>query len=129
MADGRCDTFGKSRGKDGTTLKCRPCADRNNAQNEFYRRRRFGLEHSDYLQMKETQHGLCAICGKEPTGRFPLVVDHDHSTGKVRQLLCTDCNLALGRFCDSVDLLSSAIDYLLKHSGSIAAFKNQANAH
>lgn len=115
VAEGRCDSCNKPRGSNGTSLKCRPCADKNNRANLRTRRRRFGLEYADYLQLVKKQNGLCAICGNMPTGRFPLVVDHDHRTGKVRKLLCTDCNLALGRFQDSVEVLGKAIDYLLEH--------------
>ncbi|NGZ94966.1 MAG: hypothetical protein CV089_02325 [Nitrospira sp. WS110] len=44
--------------------------------------------------MLETQHGVCAICQKRV--QYHLFVDHDHSTGKVRGLLCGWCNAALG---------------------------------
>jgi len=47
-----------------------------------------------------------------------LYVDHCHSSGKVRGLLCHHCNTALGKFQDSVEVLSSAIDYLRKNNDS-----------
>lgn len=56
----------------------------------------------------------CAICHKKP-GRKQLVVDHDHKTGKVRSLLCSNCNLGLGQFMDSPRLLAAAIVYLEDH--------------
>lgn len=50
----------------------------------------------------------CAICGIEGN----LVVDHNHTTLKIRGMLCTNCNLGLGHFKDNKDLLQSAISYL-----------------
>lgn len=46
-----------------------------------------------------------------------MEIDHNHATGKVRSLLCSRCNGALGQFCDDVDLLKEAIKYLEKHDG------------
>lgn len=60
--------------------------------------------------MLEAQGGCCAIC-KAPKGN-KLCVDHDHRTGKVRGLLCSNCNAGLGMFKDSEDLLQSAKGYL-----------------
>ena len=60
------------------------------------------------------QDGLCAICERHPEDGV-LRVDHDHSTGKIRGLLCRHCNLALGNMSDDVSLLRKAIAYLEKH--------------
>lgn len=82
------------------------------------RKKWYGLEHEDYLQMLENQNHVCAICGKaetvkNPSGAIkPMSVDHCHTTGKVRGLLCTKCNIALGNFNDDVSILQSAINYL-----------------
>ena len=59
--------------------------------------------------MEAAQDGRCAICGAV-SGR--LFVDHCHTTGNVRGLLCVACNNALGQFRDSVSALRRAIDYL-----------------
>jgi hypothetical protein len=66
------------------------------------------------------QDGKCAICGlAETVGKLPqglvtpLTVDHDHKTDKVRGLLCNKCNVGLGCFCDSVDILFRAVGYLV----------------
>jgi hypothetical protein len=87
--------------------------------------KKYGLTLIDYEQMLLSQSALCAICHKEETcqinGRtLPLAIDHNHSTGAVRGLLCSKCNKALGGFNDSVELLLAAIDYLHKydHGGS-----------
>lgn len=83
------------------------------AQHRDYELRlRYGISHDDYLDMEQRQNGVCAICKQPPTqGRY-LHVDHDHSTGRVRGLLCPECNAGLGRFGDDIDLLLAAIAYL-----------------
>jgi ribosomal protein S8 len=63
--------------------------------------------------MLEQQNHSCYIC-KEPetvTSRI-LSVDHDHETNKVRGLLCTNCNTALGKFKDNISFLKRAVEYL-----------------
>lgn len=72
-----------------------------------------------YLKLHEEQNGLCAICGLPETminnkGSIPkrLAIDHCHKTGKIRKLLCHHCNVSLGGFKDSIELLQSAIEYL-----------------
>ena len=72
---------------------------------------------NDYLDIAERQGFVCAICGREnfamgDTHSGLLVVDHDHTTGKVRGLLCHNCNRALGLLQDSTDTLKAAISYL-----------------
>ena len=67
--------------------------------------------------MKKAQGGKCAICREKETrkrrGRIArLSVDHDHSTGDIRGLLCTRCNTAIGLLEDDITLLKNAIDYL-----------------
>lgn len=66
------------------------------------RRRRYtlsgyGITAEQYGAMAAQQRGGCAICGKAPDGK-PLHIDHCHQSGRVRALLCSPCNLALGRF-------------------------------
>ena len=64
------------------------------------------------------QDGRCAICGcKLNSSRYTRFAgDHDHKTGKLRGLLCTNCNTALGLFKDSIERLEAAKAYLLKHA-------------
>lgn len=67
--------------------------------------------------MLAEQSRRCAICGTpEAGGRGGFHVDHDHTTGKVRALLCTNCNSGLGRFGDDPKRLTAAAVYLTKHS-------------
>lgn len=77
----------------------------------------------EYLRMVEEHNNLCAICGRPETERssphtdeMDLSVDHCHETGKVRGLLCRQCNIALGRFREDVDILQSAIAYLNRYA-------------
>ena len=58
--------------------------------------------------------GLCAICGNPPTGRKHHL-DHCHGSGKLRGILCHNCNVGLGHFKDNVELLAKAIEYLKKY--------------
>jgi hypothetical protein len=72
-----------------------------------------GISEALYQNVFDEQDGLCAICGDQPSKRA-LAVDHDHITGKIRGLLCDQCNTALGKFKDSPELLLKAIAYLQK---------------
>lgn len=87
-------------------------------------RNKYGLSVEQYNEMREAQGGRCAIC-RLPFSKEPHV-DHDHTTGAVRDLLCADCNLGLGRFKDSPDLLASAITYLAKHTHKAIALVKEA---
>lgn len=68
----------------------------------------------EYNKMLEDQENVCAICKGGAKGKRPLVVDHDHSTGKVRQLLCYGCNRAL-HVLEDKSLFDKATGYLKKH--------------
>ena len=82
----------------------------------------FGITLDDYDNLLNGQNGVCAICKKKETLKqkgkdMPqdLAVDHCHSTGKVRGLLCRKCNTGLGNFHDSPETMLKAIDYLNSH--------------
>lgn len=78
--------------------------------------RKRGLTVAEYEAMLAEQNGRCAICFRLP-GKKPLSIDHDHSTGDVRGLLCGTCNTALGMFRDSVKTINRAARYLIRHVG------------
>jgi hypothetical protein len=81
-----------------------------------YNLRKYGLTPDDYEALLASQGGTCAICGESPrgVGRYGrLVVDHEHASGKIRGLLCSNCNRALGWFRDSPSILRAAESYLL----------------
>lgn len=79
--------------------------------------RKYGIDLDQYYAMLALQEGGCAICGSGPSGKSKdwLHVDHDHTTDQIRQLLCGECNTALGKFRDSSELLDKAAAYLRKH--------------
>lgn len=73
--------------------------------------RLLGLDtEKDLIMAALEKQKSCAICGKPPRAR--LQIDHNHKTGKYRGLLCDNCNIGLGHFKDSPELLRKAIDYL-----------------
>ena len=72
--------------------------------------RMYGITKDDYDRMVIEQDGRCAICNRT---EGTLVIDHCHEKGHVRALLCNKCNLGLGLFGDSPDLLVSAAMYLV----------------
>lgn len=115
-------------GKDGVS-RCRVCF--NDAQREYKRKhmarycakavartraKKFGVSPVQYAEMLVRQNGVCAICkGKSKARRgYALAVDHDHTTGQVRELLCGNCNLALGSLSESKEILDSMISYIEK---------------
>lgn len=78
----------------------------------------YGITIEDYFDMAMAQEYKCAICLKlcEPSdGKFNLAVDHCHSTGVVRELLCKHCNTALGLIGDNSEIAIRMAAYLGKH--------------
>ncbi len=75
----------------------------------------YGLTKENYLLKINQQKNLCAICKGKQEGKI-LCVDHDHKTGKVRGLLCNQCNVGLGNLKDDIQVLQSAIEYLKSYS-------------
>lgn len=62
-------------------------------------KKNYGITLEEYQQMFESQDGNCAVCGKNQSNfKRMLAVDHDHSTGEVRGLLCLSCNSVVGLF-------------------------------
>lgn len=90
--------------------------DRENAEHRAYLFRvKYGITPEQYEDLSEKQNGGCAICQRPcPSGRR-LAVDHDHETGRVRGLLCMDCNQGLGKFGDDISRLKAAVQYLTTH--------------
>jgi hypothetical protein len=76
--------------------------------------RSYGISVEEYKDMLDSQNGGCYICGKEPEGRRALDIDHDHKTGQVRGLLCSNHNRALGLLNDDIKLMLKAVEYLVK---------------
>ena len=77
----------------------------------------FGISLEQYQEMHEKQDGKCKICGQPETqvrgGKVKsLAVDHDHKTGRIRGLLCCDCNQGIGKLKEDFEILQNAIRYL-----------------
>jgi hypothetical protein len=80
------------------------------------RKRLYGVTEEQFQTMLEQQDWECAICTRLLVSP---VVDHDHSSGKVRGLLCRKCNVAIGLLDDNPGLLMTAAEYLINSwSGS-----------
>lgn len=79
------------------------------------RLKKYGLTPDQYDAMHERQGGRCAVCSGENYDGRALAVDHDHTTGEVRDLLCVKCNASLGQVNDSISRLEGLIAYLRKH--------------
>jgi hypothetical protein len=75
-------------------------------------KRNYGLSVEQYEAMHQRQGGVCAICKEECPIERVLSVDHCHTTGRVRGLLCSLCNKAIGLLKDSPERLRAAINYL-----------------
>lgn len=73
-------------------------------------KREYGISLDDYNKLKEKQNNKCACCNEE---KF-LVVDHCHTNGNVRELLCNRCNTVVGLCEESVDIVLHIREYIEK---------------
>lgn len=79
-------------------------------------KQKYGLSLEQFNLMLEQQDNLCAICGLPETFlNHQLSVDHDHKTGKVRELLCRSCNIAVAYVENSKRPIQEYIEYVNKH--------------
>lgn len=108
--------------KDGLTCWCLSC--KKGAHDPVRKRiadikRNYGLAPHEYEELLCMCDAKCMVCGmsarehKATTGTF-LCVDHDHETGKVRGLLCRECNAAIGKLQEDPELVLKAYHYLTK---------------
>lgn len=108
-----------SRGRFGIIMRgiCVPCTEERKWKRDLFRR--YGITFENYSDLLEKQDHKCAICKATESGNSRtngnLFVDHCHTTGKVRGLLCSKCNHAIGLLNDDVDLLQKSILYLTSH--------------
>lgn len=109
--------------RDGLATYCKPChnaigkaaKDRlYGSTRDYHLRHRYGLTSADVDAMIEAQGGTCATCDGKPEH-----VDHDHATGKVRGVLCFNCNQALGNVRDDVATLHRLGRYLRQHEPTV----------
>lgn len=81
----------------------------------YYKKYHYGMDYSDFLAMLKSQGNACRICKVVFDEMTTPHVDHNHTTGKVQSLLCRRCNLGLGNFKESPELLVRAAEYLKYH--------------
>ena len=111
--------------KDGRQPRCKPCAiaavvqwQRDNPERHWVKqrrsdlKRRYGLTEQARTDLLASQNGRCAICGTAESADVQLKVDHCHTSGTVRGLLCHLCNVALGMFEDDTARLRRVAAYL-----------------
>lgn len=122
----KLDLYNKCGGhKLGLQTHCRVCSNMKAREYDNCPQRRrnrklksnYGITNEVYERMLKEQGGKCAICGSEETKNSytqHFAVDHCHTSGKVRGLLCDYCNTGLGRFNDDTDTLEKAVEYLKK---------------
>lgn len=97
---------------DGLSLVCRDC-------NKYKKiATSYGLSRKEYTNLLEQVNYSCECCGikfDNSVGKTKCHVDHDHQTGKIRGLLCNNCNLGIGSLGDNITSLENALKYLKKH--------------
>jgi hypothetical protein len=93
------------------------------SRRKSYLKRKYGITVEEADALLAAQEGRCAICGKsEGDSRgFRMHIDHCHTTGAVRGVLCNLCNAGLGNFRDDPELMRKAIAYLALHHGEKTA--------
>lgn len=113
-----------SKTKDKLSPYCKSCANARASQhyksNPFRRwcfnvKRLYGITAIQYFMILDQQGGKCAVCGGDEidskrNDRMP--VDHCHETGRVRGILCTSCNRAIGLMKDNAAIMRKAATYL-----------------
>jgi hypothetical protein len=84
-----------------------------------HRQRMYGSSQEEFERQLENQRNLCAICQtlmiKGVKDKTRPCQDHDHASGKLREILCSNCNSLLGMCSDDKKILAGAIQYLQKH--------------
>lgn len=104
-----------SKGLYGVSQKCKICSAKETAlyrlKNPYKNAaRKYKISEQQVKTLVEID--ACQICGASRKESKSLCIDHCHTTGKVRGVLCDDCNTALGKFKDDVSILEKAIKYL-----------------
>ncbi len=109
------------------SVKCKETMKKYQTTDNFKESRRnydykkyYGITLKEYDDLVLKQNGLCAICGSKETLTFKgkikrLSVDHNHTTKRVRELLCDSCNKCIGLVNENIDVLARMVSYLKKH--------------
>jgi len=113
-------------GRKYPSSRCKPCHQMYRSTNPNTKRNRkadklklrYGLDHERWQEIRHEQNYSCMVCGvtEEALGK-KLDVDHCHTSGVVRGVLCNPCNTMLGHARDKIEVLEAAVEYLRKNSG------------
>lgn len=104
------------RTKGGYCNYCKVC--KNFRNRDWHTRSTYGLTLVEYQEKLAKQNHACSICNISlPTSGSTTNLDHDHSTGKLRDFLCMNCNRGLGHFQDNASSLNNAASYIRRHNG------------
>ncbi|MFJ9827984.1 endonuclease VII domain-containing protein [Streptomyces sp. NPDC101160] len=95
-----------STASDGLSTRCKAC--RKVQGRAGHLKRQYGITEAERDEMIKEQFGICPICLRPG----PVHVDHCHETGRVRGVLCFNCNSGIGKLGDDPDTLRRAISYL-----------------
>ena len=124
----------RKRNPSGLGTQCKPCAtskpgykDKSEKNKKYYNpvyhqdwhyKTNYGISTEQVLEMAELQNHRCFICDThaKDSARGKLCVDHNHTTGTVRKLLCSKCNSALGLVNENLEVLAKMASYLEEHS-------------
>ena len=118
-----------TKSKDGKNYRCKVCdyatrkrylankdpVERKRMHRSHFLKRVYNITIEDYEAMLGKQGGVCAICGGTETKSSQqenFSVDHCHTTGVIRGLLCNNCNRGLGLLGDTIESLTKALEYL-----------------
>jgi hypothetical protein len=94
-----------------------PDKNRNSIRNATLKAK-YGITSKEYDDLFALQGYKCAVCGcTKNNGYGKMPVDHCHTTGKVRAILCQSCNVTLGKVGEKEEILLALINYLRKHKG------------
>lgn len=110
----------KARTRDGLQHECKVCHNSNSLKHyyknkekrvaqrrDYHYRSNYGITLNDFTRLAEDAGNQCEVCKESP-----VVLDHCHTTGKVRGVLCNKCNQALGLMRDNEDFLLGLVEYL-----------------
>lgn len=90
-----------------------------NSSRKSFNYKQYGITVEQYNELYQKQKGCCAICGIHQSElKKSLCIDHDHSTGKIRGLLCSNHNTGIGLLNDNYEMILKAAIYLHKHKES-----------
>jgi hypothetical protein len=121
----KCSSFKDPELFNGTNAHCNDCISAYNRTRPKVKDTRIRIrakgpvdpfDEDDFERLLKEQDGKCAICLTDKcSSGFRLAVDHNHETGKIRGLLCRDCNQVLGKFKEDIDRFLRAAMYLNLH--------------